>query len=72
MDKESYKILCKKWRFWQPGPGSDTWYMCIHPYTRVTWRGQAKGFAGKGPQRGSLGYAGVQWRDVGLRAIFKT
>ena len=46
------------------------YYVCIHPYTRVTWRGQAKGFAGKGPQRGSLGYAGVQWRDV--RAIFKT
>ena len=42
----------------------------IHPYTRVTWRGQAKGFAGKGSQRGNLGYAGVQWRDV--CAIFKT
>ena len=30
MDKESYKILCKKWRFWQPGPGSDTCVTCVY------------------------------------------
>ena len=71
MDKESYKILCKKWRFWEPGPGSDTCITSVYIHTRESL-GEARpnGFAGKGPQRGSLGYAGVQWRDV--RAIFKT